>query len=97
MSYCFLCLLHTLTYHWQCRSCKGESLLGVYACDANEAELLGVVGRQLAVGSIEGTGHHVPEALKAVLGNGHGVLGTGLLVPPQGCQLRPERSENKGV
>ena len=79
----------------------GESSLGVYACSANEAERLGVVGRQLAVSGIEGARHHVPEALKVVLGNGPCILDAGLLVPPPGCQLRQKqktkRSEKQKV
>lgn len=35
------------------------------------------MGHQLAVSSIEGTGHHVPKALEEVLGNGPGILGAG--------------------
>lgn len=46
---------------------------------ANEAKVLRVVGRQLAVGRVEATGHHVPVTLVALAIGA--ALGAGPLVP----------------
>ena len=70
----------TVNTHRVCRSSLEDC---AHAATADEAELLWVVGCQLAVGCIEGAWDHVPEALKALLASDAGPLGASLLVPPQ--------------
>ena len=75
-------------------SCRSLLVDCAHGALANEAEVLRVVGRQLAAGRVEDTGHHIPVPLEA-LAIDVSELCTGFLIPVHRCQLQrsPATSE----
>ena len=61
-------------------SCRSLLVDCAHGALANEAEVLRVVGRQLAAGRVEDTGHHIPVPLEA-LAIDVSELCTGFLIP----------------